>query len=96
MLKEGCMASTAARVAAEVDLKQMLLLIVQSLVDRPDQVYINEIRTLQNIIYQAKVATGEVSKVIGKQGRIVNSIRMILRSSSAKMRLMITFEVSDQ
>ena len=39
----------------------------------------------QSTILELKVASTDVGKVIGKQGRIVNAVRIILSASAAKV-----------
>lgn len=53
-------------------MKELLTYIVQSLVDNPDQVSVTERKADGETVYEVRVADGDMGKVIGRQGRIVN------------------------
>jgi len=58
--------------------KELVELIAKSLVDNPDRVQVFQIDGEQSSIIELKVAPEDVGKVIGKQGRNVQAIRIIL------------------
>ena len=64
--------------------KDLVEYIVKSLVDKPDEVSVNVIEGEQSTILELKVASDDVGKVIGKQGRIANAISVILSASATK------------
>ena len=53
-------------------MKNLVEMIVQSLVDNPDDVVINETAGESIIILEISVSPEDVGKVIGKEGRIAN------------------------
>ncbi len=57
-------------------------LIAKSLVDHPEQVHVKEIESNQSIIVELKVASEDMGKVIGKQGRIAKAIRTVVKAAS--------------
>ncbi len=66
-------------------MKELLEYIIKELVDSPDNVEITEEEEAdKTIIFKVKVAEDDLGKVIGKKGRTVNSIRIIMRAASAK------------
>ena len=50
-------------------MKDLILTIAKSLVDKPDEVRINEITGDKTIVFELHVAKDDLGKVIGKQGK---------------------------
>ena len=71
----------------------MLELIARGLVDRPDEVVVDEIDDEDATVYELKVAPEDLGKVIGKRGRTARAIRTIVASAGAKSRKRIVFEI---
>ena len=65
-------------------MKEVLELIVKSLVSNPDSVQISENVTNDSIELKVKVAKDDMGKVIGRQGKVAKSIRTVMKSVSAK------------
>lgn len=65
------------------DTTQLVTYLVHALVDDPDNVSIVEKRTGSDVLYEITVATDEVGKLIGRQGRIVKAIRTIARAAGS-------------
>jgi len=65
-------------------MKDLLTRIAQSLVDKPEKVQVNEIKGSQAIILELRVADTDMGRIIGKQGRIANALRAILKAASGK------------
>ena len=64
--------------------KDTLMYIVKQLVDKTDMVSINELVGEQNLTYEIKVDPTDLGKVIGKQGRTINALRVLIRAVSNK------------
>jgi predicted RNA-binding protein YlqC (UPF0109 family) len=75
------------------ELKELLLMIVRSLVDSPEKVEVKEVGGEQSVILELKVADTDRGKVIGKEGRIIRSIRTIVGCSAAKLGKRVVIEV---
>nr|WP_233065335.1 KH domain-containing protein [Sphaerochaeta sp. S2] len=75
--------------------KDLVEYIVKSLVDVPDEVSINVIEGEKSTILELKVASEDVGKVIGKQGRIAKAIRTILSASATKGGKRAVLEILD-
>ena len=75
--------------------KDLVEYIVKSLVDVPDEVSINVIEGEKSTILELKVASEDVGKVIGKQGRIAQAIRTILSASATKGGKRAVLEILD-
>ena len=60
--------------------------IIENLVENKDQVEVATELDGKTIIINVKVAESDAGKVIGKNGKVVQSIRTIVRSVSAKTK----------
>ena len=73
-------------------MKEMLETIIKSLVTDTEAVSINQIDGEKNIIFEVKVAENDMGKIIGKEGRIANAIRTIIKALAAKENKKINIE----
>ena len=66
------------------DLKKILEEIAKGIVDTPDAVEVSEEQNEEDgsVILTLHVASGDMGKVIGKQGRIARAIRLVLRAAA--------------
>jgi len=62
-------------------LKELLLFIVKSLVDNPDDVSVTEVMKDGITVFEVRVAEGDMGKIIGKQGRIAKAIRIVMKAA---------------
>lgn len=74
-------------------MKELVKFIAESLVDNPEQVEVNEIEGERSIILELKVAPDDMGKVIGKQGKIANSIRTLTKAAAAKEGKRVVVEI---
>jgi len=74
-------------------MKELVELIVKSLVDDADNVTIKETAGESVIILEIIVSTDDVGKVIGKEGRIANAIRTITKAAASKQGKKVTVEI---
>ena len=75
------------------NIKELIIEIAKALVDVPDEVAVNEVEGEQTTVYELKVATSDIGKVIGKQGRTARSIRTLLGAAGTKMNRRLTLEI---
>ena len=75
------------------NIKELIIEIAKALVDVPDEVAVNEVEGEQITVYELKVATSDIGKVIGKQGRTARSIRTLLGAAGTKMNRRLTLEI---
>lgn len=73
-------------------MKEILETIIANLVDNKDAVEVNEINGTQSVVFEVKVADGDMGKIIGKQGRIAKSIRTVMKAVAAKEHKKATIE----
>ena len=74
-------------------MKDLIEYISKSLVDDPDQVRITQVQGAQSAIYELSVAPGDTGKIIGRQGRIINAVRILVRVAAAKQGKHAVLEV---
>ena len=81
-------------------MKELLTYIVQSLVDQslvdnPDEVSVTERKADGEIVFEVRVADGDMGKVIGRQGRIVKQIRVLMRAVAQRKGKKVSVEIMD-
>ncbi len=74
-------------------MKALVYTIVKELVDAPDEVVIKETAGDTIVILEISVAPDDVGKVIGKDGRIANAIRTVVKAAAAKHDKRVTVEI---
>lgn len=65
-------------------MKELVEVIAKALVDKPNEVLVTETKTDKAVVIQLKVASDDMGKVIGKQGRIAKSIRTVVKAAALK------------
>jgi len=73
--------------------KELVELIAKALVDNPDKVHVSQLEGAQSSILELKVAPEDVGKVIGRQGRTAQAIRVILGAAGMKLKKRYTLEL---
>ncbi len=74
-------------------MKELVEIIAKSIVDKPDEVKVNEIAGEQSIILELRVAPEDMGKVIGKQGRIAKAIRTVVKAAAIKEEKRVVVEI---
>jgi predicted RNA-binding protein YlqC (UPF0109 family) len=76
-------------------MKELIEVMAKALVDAPEEVSVTENKGDNTSIFELRVAKGDVGKVIGKQGRTAQSMRIILAAASTKLRRRCVLEILD-
>ena len=76
-------------------MKELLTYIIQNLVDHPDEVSVTERETGGGAVYEVRVADGDMGKVIGRQGRIIKEVRVLMKAIAQRKGKKVTVEVID-
>jgi predicted RNA-binding protein YlqC (UPF0109 family) len=74
-------------------MKELIEYIAKSLVDDPSQVEVTEIEGKTSVILELRVAPEDMGRVIGKNGRVANAMRTLLRVIAAKQGKRVTLEI---
>jgi predicted RNA-binding protein YlqC (UPF0109 family) len=74
-------------------MKELIEFIARSLVEHPDQVEVREYGTGDHIRFELSVAADDMGRVIGKSGKVANSIRMILRVAAEREGKQATLDI---
>lgn len=74
-------------------LKQLVETIVKRLVDNPDKVVVTEVPGEQTTVIELRVASEDLGKVIGKEGRTARSIRTLMSAAASKEKKRAVLEI---
>ena len=76
-------------------MKELLLYMAKNLVDDPEAVTVNEISNEDGTVLELHVASADMGKVIGRQGRIAKEIRTIVKTVAQRTGDKVTVEIVD-
>ena len=74
-------------------MKEIIEYIAKSLVDDPSQVTVSETEGANLVIIELHVASEDMGRVIGRAGRVANSMRTLVRVIAAKEGKRVTLEI---
>ncbi len=74
-------------------MKELLEVLATSLVDYPEAVDVREVEGEQSVILELRVAEGDMGKVIGKKGRIAQSIRTVMQAAASRENKRVVVEI---
>jgi predicted RNA-binding protein YlqC (UPF0109 family) len=77
----------------EGTVKALVQAIVESLVDKPDEVVINEVIGDHAHVLELRVAKEDLGKVIGKGGAHASAIRTLMAATSGKEKKRYILEI---
>ncbi len=69
--------------------------IAQLLVDRPEEVLVRIIEGANTMVMELRVAKADVGKIIGKEGRTAQAMRLIIGAISSKTNKRVVLEIID-
>ncbi len=75
-------------------LKKLLEALVGKLVDEPGSVVITETEVADQVSLKLEVASSDLGKVIGKEGKTARAIRTILSAAGAKEGKKVALEIA--
>lgn len=75
-------------------MKELVEYIARSIVNEPDKVVVTEESNEQGITLKLQVADEDKGRVIGKQGRIAEAMRTLIRVKAAKNGTRVTLEIT--
>ncbi|GAB4426722.1 MAG: KH domain-containing protein [Anaerolineae bacterium] len=75
------------------NLQDLTLKMAQAVVSNPDAVTVQEVEGASMIVLELSVAAEDMGRIIGKDGRVANSMRTLLRTSAAKDGKRVNLEI---
>ncbi len=74
-------------------MKELVEYIAKSLVDDPSQVEVIEKSSGASTILELEVAPEDMGRVIGKNGRVANAMRVLVRVMAARQGKRVSLEI---
>lgn len=86
----------AAEEAGEAEESSMLALVefmARGLGEHPDEVSVTPVEGKASVIFELRVASSDMGKIIGKDGRVAKAMRTLLKVAAAKERKRAILEI---
>ena len=74
-------------------MEELVRYIASTLVDHPELVQVKTVDGPESTIIELSVGPDDMGKVIGKQGRIANSIRSVVKAATARSEKPVFVEI---
>ncbi|MCG6553320.1 MAG: KH domain-containing protein [Candidatus Magnetominusculus sp. LBB02] len=74
-------------------MKNLVEVMARALVDKPDDVSVKEVDGEKTTIFELRVASNDLGKVIGKQGNTARAMRTILSAAGTKIGKRASLEI---
>jgi len=74
-------------------MKLLIEEMAKALVDTPEDVAVAEVDGERTTVYELRVATSDLGKVIGKQGKTARAMRTILSAAGTKLGKRCVLEI---
>ncbi len=79
--------------AVEPSVRELVEFIARSLVDYPDAVDVRVVERDRTLVVELRVAPADMGKVIGKQGRIANAIRALMKAAALRSGTRVMLDI---
>ncbi|MCG3207515.1 MAG: hypothetical protein FOGNACKC_01115 [Anaerolineae bacterium] len=74
-------------------LKELTLRMARAVVNDPEMVKVEEVEGASMIVLELSVSPDDMGRIIGKDGRVANAMRTLLRTSAAKDGKRVNLEI---
>lgn len=74
-------------------MKEFFAYLVKNLVDQPDAVDIQIIENENGMLIEVRVSPEDIAKVVGRKGRIINSLRTLAMTVGARFGQRVRLEL---
>lgn len=79
--------------ATTADIPALMMHVAKSLVDVPEEVEVEAFDEGDHLVLELVVAKSDLGKIIGRQGRMAKSLRVILGAAALKTRKRYQLEI---
>lgn len=79
-----------------MELKKLLTDMVQSIVDKPEEVVVTEENDGGDLVLVLSVAPGDMGKVIGVHGKIARALRLVVKAAASGTGKRVDVEIRDK
>ena len=73
-------------------MKEVLETIVKNIVENPEAVSVTQKEEAEKVVLEVKVAESDMGRIIGKQGKIANSIRTLMKALAGREHKRVSVE----
>lgn len=77
-------------------MKELIEKIAKSLVDNPDKIQVSQLDGEQSTMLGLKATPEDIGKIIGRQGRTVHAIRIILGAAGMTQKKRINLKIIEE
>jgi len=74
-------------------MQQLVEYMVRALVDNPDEVQVRAVEGETVMIFEVQVSPDDLGKIIGRQGRIANALRTVVKAAASRQGKKATVEI---
>lgn len=75
------------------DVRGLIEQIAKALVEKPDEVYVDEVPENGEIVLELEVAEDETGKIIGRHGRTVKALRSLVHAAGVRQQKRYSLEI---
>lgn len=76
-------------------MKELIEYIAQSIVDQPEDVLVEEFTSGRRVDLMLSVSKNDMGRVIGKQGKVANAMRALLRVSAERQGMRASLDINE-
>ncbi len=76
------------------EVQDMLLTVIRSLVDRPDDVQITPVPAETSLTFRVLAHPADMGKLIGVNGRTARALRIILGANAARLKMNLNLDIA--
>jgi uncharacterized protein len=74
-------------------MRDLVEYLTKSLVSEPDAVQVEEVDAGRVTVYEVTVAEDDVGKIIGRQGKVIRSIRTVVKAATTRAGTRVDVDV---